>query len=165
MIRAIVVMGVSGSGKSTLARALADALGWAFVEGDDLHPPANIAKMAAGIALDDADRAPFLANVAEAMARAEGQGVVAACSALKRVYRDALRARVGAIAFVMAVLEPAALEARMRARPGHFMPAALLVSQLATLEPPQDDEDAIFVDGRLSIDAQVARAIDSLRGD
>ncbi len=162
MIRAVVVMGVSGSGKSTLGRALADRLGWAFVEGDDQHPPANIAKMAAGIPLDDADRAPFLANVGAAMAAAGDAGVVAACSALKRRYRDAIRQRVGDVAFVLPMLDKAALAARMGHRSGHFMPASLLDSQLAALELPAADEDAILVDGTAAIEAQAAQAIAGL---
>jgi gluconokinase len=162
MIRAIVVMGVSGCGKSTLGRALAERLGWAFVEGDDQHPPANIAKMAAGIPLDDADRAPFLANVADAMAAALDHGVVATCSALKYTYRQLIRNRVGTVAFAMPVLDIAALRARTQHRTGHFMPASLLDSQLASLELPGADENAIFVDGAKSVDEQVAQAIAAL---
>jgi gluconokinase len=162
VIRAIVVMGVSGCGKSTLGRALAERLGWAFVEGDDQHPPENIAKMAAGIPLDDADRAPFLANVAEAMAAAADQGVVATCSALKYSYRQLIRDRVGTVAFAMPVLDVAELRARTQHRKGHFMPASLLDSQLASLERPGADEYATFVDGTLPVDAQVTQAITAL---
>ncbi len=163
MIRTVVVMGVSGSGKSTLGRALADRLGWAFVEGDDQHPPANIAKMAAGIPLTDEDRVPFLTNVADAMAVAAGTGVIATCSALKRSYRDLIRDRVGApIAFVMAVLDKAALQERMQHREGHFMPPSLLDSQLATLETPEADEHPIFVDGDAPVALQVEQAVATL---
>jgi carbohydrate kinase (thermoresistant glucokinase family) len=163
MINAIVVMGVSGCGKTTLGRALAVRLGWAFVEGDEQHPPENIAKMAAGIPLDDADRAPFLANVADAMAAALNQGVVATCSALKYSYRQLIRDRVGApVAFVMPQLDVAVLRARMRYREGHFMPASLLDSQLASLERPGADENAIFVDGTMPVESQVDQAVAAL---
>lgn len=162
MIRAVVVMGVSGSGKTTLAVALARRLGWTFVEGDDLHPPENIARMAAGIPLTDADRIPFLTNVAEAMVAAADHGVVATCSALKHDYRQLIRNRVGTVAFLMPVLSPAALRARMTHREGHFMPASLLDSQLSSLEPPSADENAIFVDGDTPVEAQVTEAIAAL---
>lgn len=162
MSRAIIVMGVSGCGKSTLGQALAQALGYVFIEGDDLHPPANIAKMAAGIALDDDDRAPFLANVAAAMAAARDRGVVGSCSALKRRYRALIRERVGDVVFVMPMLSEAALIARMAARRDHFMPVSLLVSQLAALEPPDADETAILVDGAVSVERQVAQVIATL---
>ncbi|OJU15017.1 MULTISPECIES: gluconokinase, GntK/IdnK-type [unclassified Sphingomonas] len=155
MVRAIVVMGVAGCGKSTLAAALAEALGWTFIEGDRCHPPANVAKMAAGIALDDADRAPFLAAVGDALAGAPG-GAVASCSALRRRYRDALRARVGEILFVLPVVPPGILAARLAARRDHFMPGALLESQIAALEPPEEDERALLVDGEAPVAAQLA---------
>ncbi|WP_404713848.1 gluconokinase [Sphingomonas sp. MMS24-J13] len=163
MIRAVVVMGVSGSGKTTLGLALAERLGWHYVEADDQHPPENIAKMAAGIPLTDDDRIPFLTNVANAMAALKDEGVIATCSALKRSYRDLIRDRVGAVAFLMQVLTPEALRARMKHREGHFMPASLLDSQLASLELPGDDENAIFVDGDAPVDAQVAEAISALK--
>jgi carbohydrate kinase (thermoresistant glucokinase family) len=155
--RAIVVMGVSGCGKSTLAEGIAAALGWRFVEGDDLHPPANVAKMAAGIPLDDEDRAPFLDNVAAAIRAADG--VVASCSALKRRYRDRLRAQAGELVFVLPMLDRADLLARMTQRANHFMPASLLDSQLAALELPGEDERAILVDGTATPEAQVAQAL------
>ncbi|GAM05101.1 gluconokinase [Novosphingobium sp. MBES04] len=153
--RAIVVMGPSGCGKTTLASALARQLGWAFIEGDELHPEANRAKMAAGLALDDTDRAPFLDAVAHALA-AHPQGAVASCSALKRSYRDRLRAIAGDVLFVLPQIDAAGLEHRMTTRPGHFMPVSLLTSQLATLEPPAADENACPVDGHLPSDEQVA---------
>ena len=155
----IVVMGVSGAGKSTLGRALADALGYGFVEGDALHPAANVAKMAAGIPLDDADRWPFLENVAAALVAGRGAGVVASCSALKRGYRDLLRSRAGPITFVLPMLDRAGLEGRIAGRAGHFMPASLLDSQLATLDPPGADENAIIVDGTLAVTAQVCAVL------
>ncbi len=143
----IVVMGVSGCGKSTVGAALAAALGLRFVEGDAFHPPENVARMAAGIALTDADRAGWLCALAARLAEGAPQGVVLACSALKRAYRDVLRAGAPTLRFVWLALPRAELEARMAARTGHYMPASLLASQLATLEPPQADEAAVRVDG------------------
>lgn len=139
----IVVMGVSGCGKSGLAAAVASALGWTFLEGDLLHPPANIAHMQAGQPLTDADRAPWLAAIETWMATRlhAGHGVVVACSALRRCYRDVLR-QAGPLRFVHLQVPRAELERRMRARQ-HFMPPSLLDSQLATLEAPAADEQAL----------------------
>jgi len=139
----VVVMGVSGSGKSTVGASLADALGVPFVDGDALHPAANVAKMAAGIPLDDADRAPWLDAVGAVLAAGP---VVVACSALKRTYRDRLRAAAPELRLVFLDGSPALLASRMGARPGHFMPASLLDSQLAALERPAPDEHAITAD-------------------
>lgn len=162
MTRAIVVMGVSGCGKSTLARALADALALPFIEGDQLHPPENVAKMAAGIPLDDEARQPFLRAVANALV-AEPGGAVASCSALRRSYRDLIRERAGDVQFVMPDLSHAALAARMESRPHHFMPPSLLESQLATLERPDADEGAILVDGEAPVETQVAAILAALK--
>jgi len=162
----IVVMGVSGCGKSTLGAALADALGIPFVEGDGLHPPANVAKMAAGIPLNDEDRRPFLDNVADALIANRAAGCVVSCSALKRDYRDRLRARAGAdIRFVLPLLSKEALLRRMSAREGHFMPVQLLDSQLATLEIPEEEEAVIQVAGDLPLDAQLAAVMRALTGE
>lgn len=160
----LIVMGVSGCGKSTLGRSLAEALGRRFVEGDTLHPPANVAKMASGLPLDDADRWPFLGNVAAAINAASPAPLVITCSALKRSYRDFLRARAGEITFVLPMIDRPALEARLAARHGHFMPASLLDSQLATLEVPGPDERAIRVDGTASTPHQLAEVIARLPG-
>jgi len=138
-----VVMGVSGSGKTTVGAALAEALGLRFVDGDALHPAANVAKMAAGIPLDDADRAPWLDAIGAVLA---GGQVVVACSALKRAYRDRLRAAAPGLQLVFLDGGPALLASRMTARPGHFMPASLLDSQLATLERPEPGEHALTAD-------------------
>jgi carbohydrate kinase (thermoresistant glucokinase family) len=159
--QAIVVMGVTGSGKSTLGLALAQALGWAFVEGDTLHPPANIAKMAAGLALDDSDRIPFLDNVAHRIATRTGSLVIS-CSALKRAYRDRLRRAEPRLLFVLPVLSRDALQLRLQQRRHHFMPAALLDSQLADLEPPQADEPIMQIDGGVPAAAQVAAVLAAL---
>ena len=148
-------MGVSGSGKTTVGAALADALGLPFVDGDALHPAANVAKMAAGIPLDDADRAPWLDAVGAVLAAGP---VVVACSALRRVYRDRLRAAAPELLLVFLDGSREVLAARMAARPGHFMPASLLDSQLATLERPDPDEHPVTVD----IDAPVPEIVASL---
>jgi carbohydrate kinase (thermoresistant glucokinase family) len=146
-VAAIVVMGVSGSGKSSVGEALARRLGWLFLEGDGLHPPANIAKMAAGVPLDDADRRPWLEAIRDridAWRRGGTPGVVA-CSALKRRYRDILRG--GRDDVRLAYLQGSAplIAGRLAGRHGHFMPANLLNSQFAALEPPTPDERAITV--------------------
>ena len=153
--RPVVVMGVSGSGKTTVGAALADALGLPFVDGDALHPAANVAKMAAGIPLDDADRAPWLDAVGAVLAAGP---VVVACSALKRAYRDRLRAAAPGLELVFLDGSRELLASRMTARPGHFMPASLLDSQLATLERPDPDEHSVTVD----IAAPVAEIVASL---
>ena len=155
-------MGVSGAGKSTLGHALGAALGWKFVEGDALHPSANVAKMAAGVPLDDTDRGPFLENVAAALLAHGDEGVVASCSALRRRYRDLLRGRAGPIVFVLPMLERTGLAERLAGRARHFMPVGLLDSQLATLDPPAPDEDVITVDGMLPTDVQVAAVLDAM---
>ena len=157
---AIVVMGVSGSGKSTVAAALAAHLGGGYIDADDLHPPANVAKMSAGVPLTDEDRMPWLGLVGEAIApgASAGRVTVVACSALRRIYRDALRAAASGVFFVQLDADPALLSTRLRARPGHFMPASLLDSQLATLEPLGPDEAGIVVDAAAPLDEIVAVA-------
>ncbi len=161
-VGAIVVMGVTGSGKSTLAQAMAQALGWPYVEGDSVHPAANIAKMAAGQPLDDEDRRPFLDNVARAISDSHGHGVVVSCSALKRSYRDRIRQGNPRVLFVLPVLSKASLQARLNQRSGHFMPAALLDSQLAIIEPPQADELFIQVEGEATTQEQVRQTLAGL---
>jgi carbohydrate kinase (thermoresistant glucokinase family) len=152
-----VIMGVSGSGKSTVAKPLAARLGWAFQEGDDLHPPANIARMKAGIPLTDADRAPWLAAIAawiDHQAALGAPGIVT-CSALKRAYRDVLDTGRPQVRFVYLRGSEPLIAERVAARKGHFMPAALLDSQFADLEPPAGDENAIVIDIDRPIEAQV----------
>ncbi|WP_373355804.1 gluconokinase [Pseudoroseicyclus sp. CXY001] len=158
MAERIVVMGVSGCGKSSLGAALAARLGGRFIEGDALHPEANRAKMASGQPLTDADRWPWLDLVAEALA-APGEGpAVAACSALRRAYRDRLRAGAGPLTFLWMDGPVDLIAARMAARQGHFMPTALLQSQVATLEPP-GPEEAIRLDISAPPDAILAEAL------
>lgn len=145
--RVVVVMGVSGSGKTTVAALLAAALGWRFIEGDDLHPPANIAKMRRGEPLTDTDRAPWLARIAAEIdaLRAAGRGGVVACSALRRAYRDVLIGPRAGMALVYLAGGHDLIAARLHGRHGHFMPESLLDSQFAALEPPATDEHAIVV--------------------
>ncbi len=145
----LVVMGVSGTGKSTLGAELADRLGRPFLEGDAFHPAANVATMAAGIPLTDDDRRPWLDAIVAAMAShaAADESTVVACSALRRAYRDRLRAAPGRVRFVLVDIPADELARRMSSRPGHFMPPGLRASQLATLEPLADDEDGLTVAG------------------
>ena len=157
----IVVMGVSGSGKSHLGAALARACGVDFVEGDELHPPANIAKMSAGIPLDDTDRQPWLESIAAAIAAHRGQGVVVACSALRRAYRDALRRADPALRVLYLRVPRDELARRLRER-RHFMPPTLLDSQLATLEEPAADEHAIVLEAGVDLVATAAAATRAL---
>lgn len=148
-------MGVSGVGKTSVAEALAARLGWAFQEGDALHPPENVAKMASGHPLDDADRAPWLAIIAARMQawRAQGRSGVVTCSALKRRYRDALSGGGPADQRLIYLRgNPALVGTRLSARRGHFMPPGLLDSQYAALEEPNSDEAPIVVDVDGSID-------------
>ena len=156
----VVMMGVSGCGKTSVGRALAAALGWPFIEGDDYHPPDNVAKMAAGVPLDDADRWPWLDRLADEIGAiaARGDGAVLACSALKQSYRDRLVARAppGAVRFVHLTGDFESIAARLAKRHHRYMPASLLASQFATLEPPVD---AIVVDLRDC----VADRVDAIR--
>jgi gluconokinase len=160
---ALVVMGVSASGKTTLGEALASALSWRFVEGDTLHPPENIARMAAGTPLDDEARRPFLVAVADLIAAEREHGVVVTCSALKRAYRDLIRARAGDVTFLLPLVPRDVLATRLARRRGHFMPATLLDSQLATLELPGSDENAIVVDGTQPTERQIDHVLAKLR--
>ncbi|WP_306419433.1 gluconokinase [Amaricoccus solimangrovi] len=159
----IVVMGVSGSGKTTVGEALAAALGWRFVEGDSFHPPRNVEKMAAGHPLDDADRRPWLEALAAEIAKddAAGRSSVIGCSALKRSYRDILRSGAPDVRFLHVHGDRTLLAERVSHRPGHFFPAALLESQLATLEPLGPDERGVVVD----IAAPVAEMVAEARAD
>lgn len=158
--RPIVVMGVSGSGKSTIGAALASALGRPFVDGDALHPPANIAKMSAGTPLSDADRWPWLDAVGERLTT--DPAIIAACSALRRRYRDRLRSHCPQTCFVHLSVDEQVLEQRIRARAGHFMPPELLRSQLDTLEGLQPDESGLTVDATGSARQVVAQIMDEV---
>jgi gluconokinase len=160
----LVLMGVSGCGKTTIAQVLAAQLHWAFEEGDSLHPQANVDKMAAGHPLDDADRAPWLAKVADwvdARLDAGACGVIT-CSALKRSYRDLIDRRGQGVEFVYLHGSRELIASRLNARHGHFMPPSLLDSQFATLEEPAADEPAIRVEIGASPEIIAAHIIDAL---
>ncbi|MEO6015428.1 MAG: gluconokinase [Devosia sp.] len=159
----IVVMGVSGCGKTSFGETLATALHRPFIEGDALHPAANIAKMSAGVPLDDADRWPWLDLVGRALGQADG--MVVSCSALKRIYRDRLRRAAGRdMVFVCLNLPRTVLEQRLHERKGHFMPPALLDSQLATLELPTSEPDALVLDATGPIESDIEQTLTWLRG-
>jgi gluconokinase len=145
----IVVMGVSGSGKSTVAAGLVERLGWEFAEGDEFHPPANVEKMRAGHPLDDEDRWPWLRTLADWIGQHEraGRSVVVTCSALKRSYRDLLCDGHPSVWFAQVTADAELIRERLQHRSGHYMPASLLDSQLATLEPLQDDEPGARISG------------------
>ena len=142
----VVVMGVAGTGKTTIGPLLAARLGVPYAEGDDFHPQANIDRMSAGTPLTDEDRRPWLDAIGEWAHGRAGLGGVVSCSALKRSYRDRLRAAAPGVVFVHLTGDRALIEDRMSHRQGHFMPTALLDSQFATLQPLQADEAGADVD-------------------
>ncbi|MEU6552475.1 gluconokinase [Streptomyces sp. NPDC046915] len=158
----VVVMGVAGTGKTTIGPLLAARLGVPYAEGDDFHPEANIAKMAAGTPLEDADRWPWLDAIGAWAHGRAGLGGVVSCSALKRSYRDRLRAAAPGIVFVHLAGDRSLIEDRMTHRQGHFMPTALLDSQFATLEPLQADEAGVVVEVSGSPEAISERAVTAL---
>jgi carbohydrate kinase (thermoresistant glucokinase family) len=158
----IVVMGPSGAGKSAIGTLLSEALALPFVDADDLHSTANVAKMAAGEPLTDADRQPWLDLVGRTMAAAEG-GVIVACSALRRDYRDRIRRSAPECVFVHLAGSREVLAGRMAEREGHFMPTTLLDSQLATLEPLEPDEAGLVVGIALRPAEIVARIVAELK--
>lgn len=162
----VVVMGVSGCGKSTVAGAMARQFQFDMIDGDDLHLSESVAKMRSGVALDDTDRWPWLDRIGDYLAQAAvtQKGRIVACSALKRVYRDRIRARAGNVFFVFLDGDAELIRQRMALRAGHYMPPELLDSQLRTLEPPQRDETDIFtVRIATSIDDVVAEAVNGLK--
>jgi gluconokinase len=157
---ALIVMGVSGSGKSTIADRLGERLGWRYEDGDKFHPASNVAKMKAGHPLTDEDRWPWLQAIAAEIDRVckAGDHVVIACSALKRTYRDILVHGRRDVRLVYLKGSQQLIADRLAQRKGHFMPAGLLDSQFATLEPPADSEDPVTV----SIDASVETIVDDI---
>ncbi len=161
-VQHIVVMGVSGCGKTTVGAVVAHELGLPFTDGDSLHPEANIAKMAAGTPLNDEDRAPWLETIGRELA-GSASGLVVACSALKRSYRDRIRAQAPDAVFLHLDGSREVLAARLEGRSGHFMPAALLDSQLASLEPLEADEHAVVLDISAPVPALVGDAVARLR--
>ena len=154
---AVVVMGVAGCGKSTVGIALCERVGARMIEGDAFHPESNIRKMSAGIPLDDADRAGWLARLGEELAKAVagGETVVLACSALKRRYRDMLRAAVPELGFVYLELTPDEARERVAHRRGHFMPATLIESQFRDLESPHNEQHVLSVRATAPLEAIV----------
>ncbi len=159
--RHIIVMGVSGCGKSTIAKGIADTMSLPFAEADRFHPEANVAKMAAGKPLTDEDRWPWLSDLSAWMASQaqQGQSTVMACSALRRSYRDLLRSGPPSLDLVHLAGPIEVVDARMRAREGHFMPTSLLRSQYDTLEPLQPDERGVVLDLQDSPDDLITQAV------
>lgn len=160
----VIVMGVSGSGKTTVAKALADTMTWTYVEGDELHPQANVEKMRAGIPLTDEDRWPWLRKIGEWIDEHEHQAksAVITCSALKRSYRDLLREGRPGVVFCHVDVSREELERRLAERKGHYMPASLLQSQLDTLEPLQKDEPGVVVESVGGEEAVLRKVLDAL---
>jgi carbohydrate kinase (thermoresistant glucokinase family) len=159
----LIIMGVSGCGKSTMAAALSERLGLDMVDGDDLHLPESVAKMRSGIALQDADRWPWLDRIGHYLAQAQEPGRVVACSALKRVYRERIREQAGEVCFVFLDGDFDLIAQRMSQRVGHYMQPGLLDSQFRTLEKPQTDEtDVIRLPITEPVQDMVAQAIQAL---
>jgi len=156
-------MGVSGSGKSTVGAALAQRFRVPFADADDFHPPANIAKMTAGLALDDNDRRPWLDLIGQWLADHDDGGVMS-CSALKRTYRDQLRRACPDVTFLHLSGSADVIERRQASRPGHFMPASLLASQFETLEPLSPDEQGMTLDVDMDIDSIVEAYVSAAGG-
>jgi gluconokinase len=160
----LLVMGVAGCGKSSVAAALAQELGATVIEGDEHHPPASQQKMRDGIALEDSDRAPWLGKLGLLLAAAPGNAVLT-CSALKRSYREQLRAAAPGLRIIYLEITLAEAHCRVAARPGHYFPAGLVVSQFATLELPTDERDVLRVPATDPIALQTRKIVDWLHGD
>jgi carbohydrate kinase (thermoresistant glucokinase family) len=160
----LIVMGVSGCGKSTMAAALGERLGLDMVDGDDLHLSESVAKMRAGIALQDSDRWPWLDRIGDYLTLAQTPGRVVACSALKRVYRDRIREQAGEVCFVFLDGDFELIQKRMQQRVGHYMQPGLLDSQFSTLEKPQADEtDVICLPIHEPVQDMVMQALNALQ--
>lgn len=151
-------MGVAGCGKSSLGQAVAGGLGWRLIEGDDYHAPDSVRKMREGIALTDADREGWLDRLGQLMAQEPG-GVVLTCSALRRAYRDRLRAAVPGLRFAFMAIEPATARERVAARPGHIFPPSLVASQFQTLEDPGAEAGVLRVDATAPLETLCAEVI------
>jgi carbohydrate kinase (thermoresistant glucokinase family) len=157
MAQRLIVMGVAGSGKSSVARALAERLGLAMQDGDDLHAPESVAKMRAGIALQDADRWPWLDRVGAELSQASHPGLVIACSALRKIYRDRIRAQAAPVGFIFLDGSFELIHARITGRSGHYMKPGLLQSQFDTLERPDVSEPDVI---RLNVAHPIATLVD-----
>ena len=167
MSSSIVVSGPSGSGKTTIAVALAERMGWEFGEGDDFHPAENVARMRAGIPLDDEARRPWLALIAKWIGEHEaaGRSCVVTCSALKRSYRDQLRNGHPSVWFAQLTVPEDVLAERVGARKGHYMPPSLVHSQIAILEPLGGDEPGLSIPGTESADEAIETVLAALARD
>ena len=164
---ALVVMGVSGSGKTTVGLRLAEMIGADFIDGDDLHSPEARAKMASGTPLTDEDRWPWLDRIGVALADrgAHPKGLIVACSALRRIYRDRLRARVGPVLrFLFLDGGKELMRSRVGGRKGHYMPASLVDSQFAALESPIDESDVVALGADANLDKELPRTLLRLQG-
>jgi len=163
-VRQVVVMGVSGVGKTTVAKGLSTVLGWTYAEGDAFHPEANVARMAAGTPLTDEDRWPWLETIGAWMSEeiADGRSAVVTCSALRRVYRDLLREGRPEVVFCHLTADPELIGERVSHRSDHYMPASLLPSQLAALEPLEPDEPGVEVSVAGEAAAVITRALEAL---
>jgi gluconokinase len=159
----VVIMGVAGCGKSEIGGRIAQALGLPLVEGDDFHPPANIAKMRQAMPLNDADRAGWLAQLGRELA-SRPAGAVLTCSALKRAYRDVLRAAQPGLRFVHLAITQEQSLARVAARGGHFYPPSLVASQFEALEDPSGEPGVVTVDASAPLEDVVRRACEGLAG-
>ena len=160
----VVVMGVAGSGKTTVAKGVAVSMHWLFAEGDAFHSEANVAKMHSGIPLTDEDRWPWLRAIGAWISEQEGAGrsAVVTCSALRRVYRDLLREDRPVVRFLHVTLPEQTIADRLDHRQGHYMPASLLKSQLATLEPLEPDEPGVTISGDGTEPEVLMNALDAL---
>jgi gluconokinase len=160
----VIVMGVSGSGKTTVAKGISTVMGWEFAEGDAFHSEANVAKMRSGEALSDEDRWPWLESIGSWISAKEsaGESAVVTCSALRRAYRDLLRRNRPHVRFLHITAPADVIRDRMEHRPGHYMPASLLPSQIATLEPLGDDEPGISVTNEGTAAQVLDRALSAL---
>ncbi len=160
----VIVMGVSGSGKTTIATGIATATGWVFAEGDDFHPQANVDKMASGHPLNDDDRWPWLRAIVAWMDDQEQQGnsAVLTCSALRRVYRDLLRDGRDNVRFCQVSADEQAIAERLELRRGYYMPASLLPSQIATLEPLEPDEPGVIISAAATAQEVICHALTAL---
>ncbi|WP_025734008.1 gluconokinase [Carnimonas nigrificans] len=161
---ALVFMGVSGSGKTTAAQAFAEKMGWPFAEADEFHPKANVDKMSQGIALNDDDRWPWLRDIRDWISQKshEGTSVVLTCSALKKSYRVLLEEADADVRFVLLDADREVLKERMLHRENHYMPASLLDSQLATLEPLEADEPGVIIDSQHPPEQIIAKTLEYL---